>query len=150
MRQTFLKCRKYRLSLNPKKSYFAMEEGKLLGHIVSKEGVKIDPERVVAIQQVGIPRHKEVQSFLGKIIFLRRFISNFAEIVRVIINMLKKGHEISWSSEARQPFQQIKNVLGKSQVLLSPNYTKDFLIFSFASINTIVVVLLQKNDEGHE
>jgi len=64
--------------------------------------------------------------------------------------MLKKGHEISWSSEARQPFQQIKNVLGKSQVLLSPNYTKDFLIFSFASINTIVVVLLQKNDEGHE
>jgi len=49
MRQTLLKCRKYRLSLNPKKSYFAMEEGKLLGYTVSKEGVKIDPERVVAI-----------------------------------------------------------------------------------------------------
>ncbi len=43
LRQTFAKCRQYGLSLNPKKSFFAMEEGKLLGHIVSKEGVRIDP-----------------------------------------------------------------------------------------------------------
>jgi hypothetical protein len=44
LRKTFVKCRKFGLSLNPKKSYFSMEEGKLLGHIVSKEGVKIDPK----------------------------------------------------------------------------------------------------------
>lgn len=42
LRQAFIKCQKYGLSLNPKKSYFAMEEGKLLGHVVSKDGVKID------------------------------------------------------------------------------------------------------------
>jgi hypothetical protein len=46
-----VKCRKFGLSLNLKKSYFSMEEGKLPGHIVSKEGVKIDSERVEEIKQ---------------------------------------------------------------------------------------------------
>ena len=50
LKEVFLKCRKFGLSLNPKKSLFAMQEGKLLGHIVSAEGVKIDPDRVEAIQ----------------------------------------------------------------------------------------------------
>ena len=49
LRQIFIKCRKFGLSLNPKKSHFAMIEGKLLRHIVFVEGIKIDPERVKAI-----------------------------------------------------------------------------------------------------
>ena len=46
LHQTFDKCRMYRLSLNPQKSMFALEEGKFLGNIVTKEGVKIDPKWV--------------------------------------------------------------------------------------------------------
>jgi hypothetical protein len=46
LRKVFLKCRRFSLSLNPKKYLFAMKEGKLLGHIVSAEGVRIDPSRV--------------------------------------------------------------------------------------------------------
>ena len=75
LRRVFLKCRKFGLSLNPKKSLFSMKEGKLLGHIVSTEGVRIDPSRVEAIQSLSLPRsRKEIQSFLGKIDFLRRFV----------------------------------------------------------------------------
>jgi hypothetical protein len=45
-----------------------MKEGNILGHIVSKEGVRIDSKRVEAIKQIGFPKNKEeVQSFLGKI-----------------------------------------------------------------------------------
>jgi ribonuclease HI len=91
LKQTFEKCRKYGLSLNPKKSHFAMQEGKLLGHIVSRDGIRIDPKRVEAIETLAIPRNvKEIQSFLGKIIFLRRFVPNFAEIVKLITDMLKR------------------------------------------------------------
>ena len=43
LKQTFLKCRKYKLSLNPKKSHFAVQEGKLLSHLVSADGIRIDP-----------------------------------------------------------------------------------------------------------
>ena len=52
LRKVFMKCRRYRISLNPKKSQFELNEGKLLGHIVSDEGVKIDLMRVEAIQKL--------------------------------------------------------------------------------------------------
>ena len=62
LRKIFLKCRKYGISLNPKKSNFAMMEGKLLGHIISGEGIRIDPNRVTAIQNLDFPRtRKEIQ-----------------------------------------------------------------------------------------
>lgn len=84
---------------NPKKSNFALEEGKLLGHIISEDGIKIDPNRVDAIQKIKIPRtKKEIQSFIGNINFLRRFISNFVDILKYITNMLRKENEIKWTS----------------------------------------------------
>ena len=57
-RKVFLKCRRYGISLNPKKSQFALSEGKILGHIVLAEGVKINPIRVEEIQKLSIPRSK--------------------------------------------------------------------------------------------
>jgi hypothetical protein len=111
LKQTFEKCWKFSLSLNPKKSHFAMQEGKLLGHIVSRDGIKIDPKRVEAIDTINIPRNrKEIQSFLGKIIFLRRFIPNFAEIVKLITDMLKKDSEVKWTTEAKGILQTIKKL----------------------------------------
>jgi hypothetical protein len=151
LKRVFLKCRKFGLSLNPKKSMFSMKEGKLLGHIVSAEGVMIDPNRVEAIQTLSLPRsRKEVQAFLGKINFLRRFVSNFAEMIKLITTMLRKGHEVKWTVESRNSFDQIKKSLTEDLVLISPDYSKDFLIFSFASFDTVAVVLLQKNVEGLE
>jgi ribonuclease HI len=151
LRKVFMKCRRYGLSLNPKKSLFAMKEGKLLGHIVSAEGVRIDPSRVEAIQTLSLPRSKkEVQAFLGKINFLRRFVSNFAELVKHITTMLRKGNEVKWTIEPRESFVQIKKALTEAPVLISPDYSKDFLIFSFASCDTVAAVLLQKNDQGQE
>ena len=76
-------CRKYGLSLNPKKSHFAVQEGKLLGHLVSAYGIWIDPERVKEILKISLPRSKkDVQSFIGKISFLRWFIPNFVETIK--------------------------------------------------------------------
>jgi len=70
----FQRCRKYGISLNPKKILFAMDEGKLLSHIISKEGICIDPAQVEAIQKIDFPQSKkEIQSFNGKMNFLCRF-----------------------------------------------------------------------------
>jgi hypothetical protein len=151
LRKVFLKCRRFGLSLNPKKSLFSMKEGKLLGHIVSAEGVRIDPSRVEAIQTLSLPRSKkEVQAFLGKINFLRRFVSNFAELVKHITAMLRKGNEVKWIAEPGESFIQIKRALTEAPVLINLDYSKEFLIFSFTSFDTVAVVLLQKNKEGRE
>jgi hypothetical protein len=123
----------------------------LLGHIVSAEGVRIDPSRVEAIQALSLPRSKkEVQAFLGKINFLRRFLSNFAELVKHITAMLRKGHEMKWIAESKGSFDQINKALTEAPVLISPNYSKEFLIFSFTSDDSIAAVLLQRNDQGQE
>jgi hypothetical protein len=128
-----------------------MQEGKILGHIVSKDGIRIDPKRIEAIQTISIPRNvKEIQSFLGTINFLRRFVPNFAEIVKLITGMLKKDSRVNWTTEAKVSFEHIKKVINKAPVLTSPDYLKYFLIFSFSSEHTIAVVLLQKDDEGFE
>ena len=70
--------------------------------------------------------------------------------MRSITYMLRKGNEIKWTPEARQSFSKIKTTLTQAPVLTSPNFEKDFQIYFFASKQTIVGVLLQKNEEDFE
>lgn len=90
LRQVFLTCRKYGICLNPKKSLFGLEEGELLGHIISKYGIRIALDRIQVMLQVPHPRNiKELQAFIGKINFLRRFIPNLAELIRLLNSTLR-------------------------------------------------------------
>ena len=81
---------------------------------------------------------------------MRRSIPRFAEILMNITNMLKKGHEIKWTVEAKKYFKNIKKAITEAPVLVSPYFNKYFLVFSYSSEHTIAVVLLQKNDQGEE
>ena len=70
--------------------------------------------------------------------------------MRNITEMLRKGNEIKWTTEARKSFEDIKIALTQAPVLISLDFNKDFQIYSFASEHTIAGVLLQKNDQGFE
>ena len=143
LRKVFLKCIQFGISLNLKKSQFSLKEGKLLGHIVSAEGVNIDPVQVEAIHKFSIPRsRRDIQSFLGKINFVRRFIPNFSELVKHITSILRKEAEIKWKDQARNSFEAIKKAIMEAPTLISPDYTKGFYIFYFASFDTVATVLL--------
>jgi hypothetical protein len=84
LEHVFKKWRKIGISLNPKKSNFIVEEGKFPRHMLSRDGIKIDPNKVATLQKISIPRSKkEVQSFLGRVNFSRRFIPNLAEIINI-------------------------------------------------------------------
>ena len=84
--------------MNPKKTLFGIQEVKILGHIISVEGIKVDPKRIEGILIISHPRNlKELQSFIGKINFLRRFIPNLVELLRNIKNMLKNETEVKWT-----------------------------------------------------
>ena len=64
--------------------------------------------------------------------------------------MLKRYSGVKWTREAKNSFDLVKQELTTTSVLISPDFTKDFIIFSFASVHTIVAILLQKNKEGQE
>ena len=89
-----------------------------------------------------------MQSFIGKVNFLRRFIPSFSKILMNITNILKKDHEIKWTPDTRTAFRDIKNALIEAPVLVIPDLSKDFLIFSYGSYHTIARVLLQKNNQN--
>ena len=64
--------------------------------------------------------------------------------------MLKKDQEVKWTAEVKNSFEKIKMALTKAPVLVSPDFTKEFLTFSFVSKDTLADVLLQKNKDGLE
>ena len=140
LERIFLKCIKFGISLNPKKSHFAPEEGKLLEHIISKDGIRIDPGRMDAIRQISLPRNKkEVQSFIGKVNFLRRFIIDCAEKMRNITEMLRKGNEIKWTTEVKKSFEDIKTALTQAPILISLDFNKVFR-FTPSHLNILLLV----------
>jgi hypothetical protein len=109
LKKVFLHCRKFGMSLNPSKSIFGVTQGKLLGHIVSDSGINIDPERVTAILNLQAPTSKkEIQSFMGRINFVRRFVPNFVVMVKPIHNMLKHDQSFSWNEDVEKYFVGIK------------------------------------------
>ena len=92
LRQVYIRYREYGVSLNPRKCVFATNKGKLLGHIVSKDGLTIDLERKKAILSLSLPSHKKgLQNFHGRINFVRRFIPSLAMMVNPLIPMIKKN-----------------------------------------------------------
>ena len=114
----FERCRKYGISLNPKKTIFGVEEGKLLGHIISQAGIHIDPERIKAIAQLPLPHSKKsMQSFFGKINFVRKFTPDFAETIKPLQKMIRKDVEFKWDDELKRDFNNIKTTISQALVL---------------------------------
>ena len=147
----FERCRKFGISLNPKKTIFFVSEGILSGCVVSKNGIMIDPERTQAISKITYPsRKKAMQSFLGKINFVRRFIPSFSEIIRPLQKMIKKDDVFNWGQTEKESFQKILEAISEAPSLLSPYFNKDFILYTFASDISYATVLTQLNQQNNE
>ena len=128
MKAIFERCRRYEISLNPKKSIFAIEEGTLLRFLISPDGIKIYPGKIEAIKVITSPHKKKaMQSFMGKINFVRRFIFNFTEIVKPLQEMIKKDSNFKWTKERKESFDKIKEAIAEDSTLQSPNFDKEFI-----------------------
>lgn len=142
LKHIFERCRKYGISLNPKKSIFAVSEANLLGHIISKNGIIVDPDHVKSIAHIPHPStRKGMQSFLSKINFLRKFILNFAHIVKPLQNMIKKDSVFKWDQYEKESFDQIKTMVMEAPSLSSPDFSKYFILYTFSSNSSLAAVL---------
>jgi hypothetical protein len=109
-----------------------------LGHIIFKDKITTNPARVEAIKNMHLPKDKKsMQYFLGHINFVRRFIPNVFEIVKPLNTLLKKHARFKWENEGKLSFHYIKEALIIAPVLVILNFSKDFIIFSFTSKDTI-------------
>jgi hypothetical protein len=80
-----------------------------LGHIISEEGIVVDPEKVEAIREWSVPRNvTEVRSFMGLAGYYRRFIAGFSKIAHPITSFQRKEKKFQWTEECEESFQQLK------------------------------------------
>ena len=97
LRDIFLRCRHYNIRFNPHKCVFYVEIGRLLGFVVSKDGIQIDPLKIAAILTLPSPTNLlELQISQGKENFLRHFVCNFAEKTHGYMHLLKKDTPLFW------------------------------------------------------
>ena len=97
LRKLFERLRRYKLRLNPNKCIFGASSRKLLGFIVSKKGIEIDPDKIKAIQDMMPPQsEKEVRSFLGRLNYIARFIANLTATCELIFKLLRKNQPVEW------------------------------------------------------
>jgi hypothetical protein len=148
LRMAFERMRKYGLKMNPGKCAFGMWAGHFLGFVVHENGIEIDPKKVEVIRRVLQPTSKkEVQSLLGKVNYLRCFISNLAGRVESLLPLVRLKHEkeFLWGDEQREAFKRIKDYLMSPLVLRAPEKNKGFRLYIAATERIIGVVLTQES-----
>jgi len=126
-----------------KKCEFWLEEVVFLGHVVIKEGIKVDPHKVKAIMEWWRPTNiNKIRSFLGLAGYYRRFVKDFSKIASLLTNLLKKANKFVWTEKCDKAFQDLRQRLTTAPILTLPMESKEYTIYSDASKNGLGSVLL--------
>ena len=164
------RLKEFNLKIKPKKSFFFQSNVLFLGHMLSKDGILPNPEKVSKVRDWPVPKMaKEVHSFLGLASYYRRFIPKFAkwanplhDLIRPIATKKKRAGTrllplssdqqlppFKWDSQHQESFDRLKDALTSSPILAYPNYDKPFILETDASLKGLGAVLTQEDDDGN-
>jgi hypothetical protein len=128
------------------KCTFGKEEVEYLSHIISKNGVKVDPNKIKAIPERPRPKSiSKLRGFLGLAGYYRRFVKNYAHLTAPLTNLLKKN-SFHWNEESEKCFRNLKEIMSTTPVLATPDFSKPFIIECDASGFGIGAIMMQ---DGH-
>ncbi|GJU48235.1 reverse transcriptase [Tanacetum coccineum] len=126
------------------KCEFWLSKVAFLGHIVSAEGITMDPAKVEAITKWPRPTSvTEVRSFLGLAGYYRRFVEGFSRLALPLTKLMRKGEKFVWNEEREKSFEELKQRLVSSPILTLPSGSGGFQIYSDASKKGLGCVLMQ-------
>ncbi|KAA3466690.1 Retrotransposable element Tf2 [Gossypium australe] len=127
------------------KSEFWLKEVGFLGHIVSEDGIRVDPSKISVIVDWKPPRNViEVKSFLGLASYYRQFFKGFSMIATSMLRLLQKDVKFDWTVKCKQFFERLKALLTKAPVLVQPEPRREFVVYSDVSLNGLGYVLMQQ------
>jgi len=145
LEQVFERLRSANLKLNPKKCCFFKREIRYLGHVVTREGIKTDPEKISAVRDWPIPRtKKQIRSFLGFCSYYRKFIKGFSLIAKPLFSLTEDSVKFVWTEKCEEAFKELKKHLVSSPILSYPDSQGCFILDTDASNHGLGAVLSQK------
>jgi transposase InsO family protein len=134
------------LVFNPHKCFIKTSEIPFFGNIYSKDGVRPDPAKVQAIDDIAIPTNvTELQSFLGMITYLSTYIPNLSSHTTPLRQLLHKDSEFQWHHEHQDAFEKIKNIVKNASTLVYFNPKKPTVIQVDASSYALGAALVQND-----
>ena len=142
------RCIQPNLVLNFEKCNFMVEQGIVLGHIISKKGIEVDPAKIAIISQLPYPSSvREVRSFLGYAGFYRRFIQDFSKKALPLSNILQKDVDFIFDEGCKEAFDCLKKALTTNPIIQAPDWIAPFELMCDASNYVLGVVLAQRIDK---
>ena len=104
-----------------------MKEVKFLSHVVSKQGVVVDPAKIEAVMKWEPPKNvTDVCSFLGLAGYYRRFVEGFSKLAMPMTRLTKKGEKFLWTPKCELVFHTLKEKLTTALVLIIPNSGEEY------------------------
>ena len=124
---------------------FWLQEIQFLGHMVSKEGISVDPTKVEAVMRLERPKSVfEIRNFLGLAGYYRRFNENFSRIACPMTRLTRKGVSFDWNDNCEESFQELKKRLTTALVLITSVSGEKYTVFYDASRVGLGCVLMKK------
>jgi Reverse transcriptase (RNA-dependent DNA polymerase) len=122
LRVVLQRLRDHKLYAKLSKCEFWLDRVSFLGHVISGEGVAVDPEKVRAVMEWSRPKNvSEIRSFLGMAGYYRRFVHGFLQLARPLTTLLHKGVKFEWGEKQERSFQELKDRLVSAPILAMPD-----------------------------
>ncbi|CAN6723582.1 unnamed protein product [Malus baccata var. baccata] len=142
------RCVETNLVLNWEKCHFMVKQGIVLGHIISEKGIEVDKSKIDLVRHLPSPTSvREVRSFLGHAGFYHRFIKDFSKIAQPLCRLLQKEVAFEFTKECTESFNQLKELLTTTPIIVPPDWSLPFELMCDASDYALGAVLGQRKDK---
>jgi hypothetical protein len=137
--------REHQLYTKFRKCDFFQKQIHYLGHVISEEGVAVDPDKIRSIMEWPTPKDvSDIRSFMGLVGYYRRFLKGFSKFGCPIIALQRKGVKFIWTPECEERFQSLKHLLTHAPMMKIADIDNDFLVCTDACKEGIRGVLMQE------
>ena len=120
-------CIEKNLVLNWEKCHFMVNQGIVLGHIISNRGIEVDKGKIELISKLPSPINvKTMRQFLGHAGFYKRFIKDFWKIAKPLYKLLEKEAKFAWDEDCQRSSEELKTYLTTAPAVRAPNWQFTF------------------------